>query len=207
VAGWGLRPRARDPALLIRCGVVLRGTRTRVVDFRSGPPRVLVEEQDDQLEPQEAPMADTADREPTMLEDAFAPSERLPELPPTDAPDERRIAQRIAIEGPMRYRFPTIPAASRWSHGVVVNLSATGGCLLVDGGWSLAERLEADEWVPLDVELHPGDGAPLRLRTEVMWVQPDGSGGVDRIGVRFVAGESDDMDRLAALVDELQQRS
>ena len=151
-------------------------------------------------------MAEPADRRPTMLEDAFAPTERLPELPPTAA-DERRIAQRIAVEGPMRYRFPTIPAASSWSHGVVVNLSSTGGCLLVDGGWNLGERLETEEWVPLDIELHPGDGDTLRLRTELMWVQPDGSGGVDRIGVRFVGGEDEDMARLTALVDELQRRS
>lgn len=133
----------------------------------------------------------------STLEDPFSPIEAAArELPQTS--EERRIAERIELGADARYRFPTIPAAASWSHGVVVNLSETGGCFLVDGGWSLVERLDDDEWVPLDVEFHPAGDVALRLRGEIMWVQPDGGGegGVDRVGVRFDAVTPDDRARL-----------
>lgn len=145
-------------------------------------------------------MRDPKSEDLPLLEDPFTPPELHSELPQNA--DDRRIARRVDLGGQARYRFPTIPAADSWTHGVVVNLSATGGCFLVDGGWNLGDRLEDDEWVPLDVELTVEGDPPLRLRAELMWVQADhgGDGGLDRVGARFDAITPDDRDRLHRLL-------
>ncbi len=147
-------------------------------------------------------MAKRAPSEPATLEDAFAPEEtRNAE---SAVRDERRIAPRVVLERAIRYRFPTIEAASTWEQGLVVNLSETGGAFLVDGAWDLVERIENEEWVPLDVELigDDGGGTRLRLRAELVWVQPDGGGGsgVDKVGASFGAVSEDDRARLRELL-------
>lgn len=147
-------------------------------------------------------MQDDVSNDLPTLEDAFSPVDAAArELPRTA--EERRLGERVDLAGHARYRFPTIPAASTWTQGLVVNLSDTGGCFLVDGGWSLIERLEVEEWVPLDVELHPDGDEPLRIRAEIMWVQPDGGGegGLDRVGARFDAIAPEERDRLRLLID------
>jgi hypothetical protein len=141
------------------------------------------------------------------LEDAFAPPEQ-PELLRSKGGDERRYAPRVVIERPIRFRFPTIPAAATWAQGLVVNLSETGGAFLVDGAWDLVERVENEEWVPIDVEIPLDDEGKekLRLRAEIVWVQPDGGGegGVDRIGASFVPATDRDRAALRALLDEVE---
>jgi hypothetical protein len=144
----------------------------------------------------------------TTLEDAFSPVEAAAAGLPTTR-EERRIAARVDFDAHARYRFPSLPAARTWMHGVVINLSETGGCFLVDGGWDLLSRLEGDEWVPLDVELHPPGERPIRLRAEIAWVQPDqgGDGGLDRVGARFDAVGPEDMARLQGFLETERRRT
>jgi hypothetical protein len=144
----------------------------------------------------------------STLEDAFSPvNAAAAGLPQTR--EERRIAARIDFDAHARYRFPSLPAARSWMYGVVVNLSETGGCFLVDGGWDLLSRLEGDEWVPLDVELHPEGEGPIRLRAEIAWVQPDqgGEGGLDRVGARFDAVGAEDLERLQEFLAAERRRA
>lgn len=145
-------------------------------------------------------MTEHATVDPQPLEDAFAPQPCLAE---SARRDERRRSGRVVLERPIRYRFPTIPAASSWARGLVENVSTSGGAFLVEGAWDLVERIESEEWVPLDVELPVGDDGDevLRVRAEVVWVQPDGGGdaGVDRVGVTFVV-DDDDRAALAELI-------
>jgi hypothetical protein len=174
---------------------------------RSGPDPRTVDEADGRggTPARESTMPEPVPPELSRLEDAFSPiAAAAPELQQTK--DERRIAERVDLDAHARYRFPTIPAAGAWTQGVVVNLSETGGCFLVDGGWDLLERLESDEWVPLDVELSPPGERALRLRAEIIWVQPDhgGDGGLDRLGVRFDAADPDERARLHAFLDGLR---
>ena len=152
-------------------------------------------------------MTDRAPADPRPVEDAFAPRSFVEA---TDSKvEERRRERRVVIKRPIRYRFPTIPAASTWAHGLCVNLSESGGAFLVDGAWDLVERIENEEWVPIDVELpcfNEGDET-LRVRAEVMWVQPDGGGeaGVDRVGVSFVI-EDEDRTQLREIIARLDAR-
>ena len=73
----------------------------------------------------------------------------------------------------------------------------------------LLSRLEGDEWVPLDVELHPPGERPIRLRAEIAWVQPDqgGDGGLDRVGARFDAVGPEDMARLQGFLETERRRT
>ncbi|MDA0934301.1 MAG: PilZ domain-containing protein [Planctomycetota bacterium] len=144
----------------------------------------------------------------STLEDAFSPVEAAAAGLPQSR-EERRIAARVDFDAHARYRFPSLPAARAWMHGVVVNLSETGGCFLVDGGWDLLSRLEGDEWVPLDVELHPEGQQPIRLRAEIAWVQPDqgGDGGLDRVGARFDAVNPAERERLQCFLAAERRRT
>ncbi|MGE0145445.1 MAG: hypothetical protein AB7T19_19325, partial [Planctomycetota bacterium] len=78
-------------------------------------------------------MSDRAPMEPQTVEDAFSPDSSNQAV--GSRVDERRHAARVVLERPIRYRFPTIPAASVWARGLVANLSATGGAFLVEGAW------------------------------------------------------------------------
>jgi hypothetical protein len=90
---------------------------------------------------------------------------------------------------------------------VALDLSDGGASFLVDGAWRLVERIETDDFVVIEIELEPGSAPddPLRLRGEVVWVQPDGGGatGVDRIGVRFRNLPVRDAARLRSLLEQL----
>ncbi len=100
--------------------------------------------------------------------------------------DEDRRDDR-PCERDVRYRLTGLADAG-WSHGVTVDVSETGGTFLVDGAWHIVERIEGEDSVPIALELPCiASNDPIRVRGEVVWVQPDGGGseGVDRIGVRF----------------------
>lgn len=154
-----------------------------------------------------APTTKLWNLEVPKLEDAFAPPEPMPGQKAKS--DERRYANRVDLERPIRYRFPTIPAAATWSQGLVVNLSETGGAFLVDGAWDLVERIESEEWVPIDIEiLIDQEGKQkLRLRAEIVWVQPDGGGegGVDRVGASFAPATDRERRMLHDLLDDAMQ--
>lgn len=144
--------------------------------------------------------------EAPKLEDPVAPPA---EMPDPQAKDNRRYAIRVDLERPIRYRFPTIPAAAMWSQGLVVNLSETGGAFLVDGAWDLVERIESEEWVPIDIEILIDEEGKqkLRLRAEIVWVQPDGGGegGVDRVGASFAPATDRERRMLRNLLDDAMQ--
>lgn len=110
----------------------------------------------------------------------------LPAGATVDVPKDRRSGDRRSVRLPLRYRFP-LEGDNRWNHGVVLNLSETGGCFLVDGAWDHVDHVDGADGFRIEVEVGDGRGRSVHLAGGVVWIRPDGGGGegVDRIGVSF----------------------
>ncbi|MEO0479834.1 MAG: PilZ domain-containing protein [Planctomycetota bacterium] len=118
--------------------------------------------------------------------------------------EDRRRQERFEVRLPVRYRYPAVKN-SNWVHGLVLNLSETGGAFLVDGAWPHAERVDGGDGFRIEIELDgvPGNGR-LHLAGGVVWVDPDGGGaeGIDRIGVKFTDPTDEEIERLRAALAE-----
>ncbi len=116
---------------------------------------------------------------------------------------ERRRAGRVEVRLPVRYRFANVGNCG-WAHGVVLNLSDTGGAFLVDGAWPHAERVDGADGFRIELELGVPGGGWLALAGGVVWIRPDGGGGegIDRIGVRFTDLDDVTQSKLTAILAE-----
>ncbi|MBK8976666.1 MAG: PilZ domain-containing protein [Planctomycetes bacterium] len=124
-------------------------------------------------------------------------SEALPLDSVEAQPRDRRRGQRRSVRLPLRYRFLSV-GATRWSHGIVLNLGESGGAFLVDGAWDYAERVDGADGFRMEVRIGDPEGGEIQLAGSVVWVRPDGGGaeGIDRVGVRFTDVADDDLIRL-----------
>lgn len=144
--------------------------------------------------------------QPDSLSESAAPTDaaRDPALAEADlaVPTNRRSASRKIVRLPLRYRYARVRGA-RWNHGIVLNLSDTGGCFLVDDAWQHAARVDGSDGFRIELEIGDGRGGWVHLAGGVVWVRPDGGGGegIDRVGVRFTDvadGEGERLRRLLA---------
>jgi len=117
---------------------------------------------------------------------------------------ERRINDRISIEGETRYKILSSDLDKinfGYEKGQIKNISKAGMCLLVP------HKIEEGNVLRVEINLTSSDKRTIKAFCEAEWCNLENSSGEYEIGLSFIALKEDDQLFLEQFVNDINKNS